>query len=491
MDPIRPVLLALGLTLAGLPALAQTLVAPPPPQAVPRPAIPGTPLPGQPAHAVRVQVPAGTRVNSANTASAATEIARLALNKTTELVLASPVRDIVVGNPDVVDALVRTPTQVLLMARGVGQSDVTFFDQSGAAMRRVSVDVHIDADGLKAVLSQVLPDEAKIRVSGVGDSIYLAGTASSDVSVSHARALARRFVKDDAHVVNLLRVSNEHQVLLQVKVAEMQKTVLKELGVGLTAGIGGGGNIATNGVVGLTQSAAQLFGSVSVTGIGSLVSNFSALERQGLVRTLVEPNLTAVSGETANLLAGGEFPIPVAEDLGKISIEFKQFGVLLNFTPVVLDPGRISLKLASEVSAIDRTLQIRLASTEIPGLTVRRASSTVEMPSGGSIMIAGLLQNDITSTLSGLPGLMDIPVLGALFKSTSFQRKETELVVIVSAYVVQPLEKPGLALPTDGFAPSSDLDRILLNRLQDNYIARGPRPAPPAELQGPVGYIVQ
>lgn len=425
----------------------------------------------------------------------AAEMTRLSLNKTVDVTLASPVRDIVVGNPDVVDALVRSPTQVILAARGIGQSDVTFFDQSGAVMRRLAVDVHVDADGLRAVLSQVLPDEGRIRVSGVGDSIYLAGTVKTDVSVAQAQSLARRFVKDDANVVNLLRVSAEQQVLLQVKVAEMQKTVLKELGVGLSGNILESGekaaSIATNATIGLTQGASQLFGTVTVTGISSLVASFSALERQGLIRTLVEPNLTAVSGETANLLAGGEFPIPVAEDLGRISIEFKQFGVLLNFTPVVLDPGRISLKLNSEVSAIDRTLQVRLSSTEIPGLTVRRASSTVEMPSGGSIMIAGLLQNDITSSLSGLPGLMDVPVLGALFKSTSFQRKETELVVVVSAYVVRPLEQPGLALPTDGFAPSSDLDRVLLNRLQETYLSARSRVPPPAELRGPVGYIVQ
>ena len=391
-----------------LSASAEAAGEPPPPLPAPRGAVAAEILPA-PAAPGRV----------ASLGRVATETIRLAVNKTAEVVLTAPVRDVVVGNPDVVDALVRSPTQVILAARGIGQSEVTFFDPSGTVLRRLAVDVHVDADGLKAVLSQVLPDEGRIRVSGVGDSIYLAGTVKSDVSVSQARALARRFVKDDANVVNLLRVSAEQQVLLQVKVAEMQKTVLKELGVGLSGTVSGiagaSANIATSGTIGLTQSASQLFGTVTVTGINSLVGALSSLERQGLIRTLVEPNLTAVSGETANLLAGGEFPIPVAEDLGKISIEFKQFGVLLNFTPIVLDPGRISLKLNSEVSAIDRTLQVRLSNTEIPGLSVRRASSTVEMPSGGSIMIAGLLQNDITSSLSGLPGLMDIPVLGALF----------------------------------------------------------------------------
>ena len=458
---------------------------PPLPLAAPRTPVDATPLP----------VITPPKTISATIIRTPTEVLRLSLNKTTSIGLPGPLRDIVVGNPDVVDALVRGPNQVMLVARGVGQSDLTFFDKDGGVMRRIAVDVHVDAEGLKTVLGEVLPEETKIRVSGVGDSVYLAGTVSNDIAVTQARALARRFVKDDGNVVNLLRVSSEQQVILQVKVAEMQKTVLKELGIGLNGSILRSGStvvdLATNATNGLTQGASQLFGTVSVSGIGSLMGGMAALERQGLIRTLVEPNLTAVSGETANLLAGGEFPIPAAEELGRISIVFKQFGVLLNFTPVVLDPGRISLKLNTEVSAIDRSLTVRLSNTEIPGLTVRRASSTVEMASGGSIMIAGLLQNDIASDLSGLPGLMDVPILGALFKSSSFQRHESELVVMVSAYVVQPVEKPGLALPTDGFAPSSDLDRLLFNRLQETYLVRSPAPPVPAELRGPVGFIVR
>ena len=476
-------LLALGLAYADAAAAAPP--EPPLPLTAPLAAVTATPLP--------LLTPPKTI--TATITRTPIEMVRLSLNKTVGVSLPEPLRDIVVGNPDVVDALVRAPNQVMLVARGIGQSDVTFFDRAGGVMRRIAVDVHVDADGLKTVLAEVLPDEPKIRVSGVGDSVYLAGTVKTDIAVTQARALARRFVKDDSNVVNLLRVSSEQQVLLQVKVAEMQKTVLKELGVGLTGSIlkvgNGSVDLATNATVGLTQSASQMFGTATVSGIGSLAGSLSALERQGLIRTLVEPNLTAVSGETANLLAGGEFPIPAAEELGRISIVFKQFGVLLNFTPIVLDPGRISLKLNTEVSAIDRSLTVRLSNTEIPGLTVRRASSTVEMASGGSIMIAGLLQNDIASDLSGLPGLMDVPILGALFKSSSFQRHESELVVMVSAYVVQPTEKPGLALPTDGFAPSSDLDRVLLNRLQENYVVRTPDTPVPAELRGPVGYIVR
>ncbi|CDK98824.1 Type II and III secretion system protein [Magnetospirillum gryphiswaldense MSR-1 v2] len=423
------------------------------------------------------------------------ETQRMALHKTREIILTQPMRDVVVGNPDVVDVMVKTPTQAFLVGRGIGQSDVTFFSSSGAVLHRVSVDVHLDADGLQTVLEQLMPEERHVRVAGIGDALYLSGSVGSDAAAMQIRTLARRYVKDDAGIVNLLKVSSESQVLLQVKVAEMQKTVLKELGVGLSGkafGIDGvAGTLATTATTGLTQSTA-LFGSLTVSGLGSLVSTLSGLERQGLIRTLVEPNLTAVSGETANLLAGGEFPIPVSENNGQVTIEFKQFGVLLNFTPVVMDPGRISLKLQTEVSAIDKiTAPVKLNNFEIPGLTVRRASSTVEMSSGGSIMIAGLLQNDITATLSGMPGAMDIPILGTLFRSNSFQRKETELVVIVSAFVVQPLEKPQMALPSDGFAPSSDMDRILLGRLQERYVKNVPPPAVPPKLQGPHGFMVR
>ncbi|MBC7908512.1 MAG: type II and III secretion system protein family protein [Rhodospirillaceae bacterium] len=479
---VRTRLLALFLVMAG-PALAQS----------------AAPEPPLPLAAPRVKVISMSMTNPAMTAKAAQitgEPARFALNKTHEIILPGPVRDVVVGSADVVDVVVRTPTQVYLVGKGVGQTDVTFFDMAGKVMRRVAVDVHLDADALREVLSEVMPEEKNVRVSGVGDSLYLSGTVRNDGTAGQIRALARRFVKDEVNVVNLLKISAEQQVLMQVKVAEMQKSVLKELGVELRGEVGSTGNVRAifnpNSAVGLTQTP---FGSLTVSGIGALVGQFNALETQGLVRTLVEPNMTAVSGETANLLAGGEFPIPVAAQNGQITIEFKQFGVLLNFTPVVLDPGRISLKLQSEVSAVssEHVVRVNLANREIiiPGLTVRRASSTVEMASGGSIMIAGLLQNDITSNLSGLPGIMDIPILGTLFKSSSFQRKETELVVIVSAFVVQPLEKPRLSMPTDGFAPSSDWDRILLNRLQENYTtSKAPAPVP-VQLQGPIGYIVQ
>ncbi|MBI5165409.1 MAG: pilus assembly protein N-terminal domain-containing protein [Magnetospirillum sp.] len=444
--------------------------------------------------------PTSISVRGALADQAVGEPIRIAVNKSAEIPLPAAVADIIVGNATVADVIVRSPSLVQVVGHSAGQTNIFFVDHQGQTIRRLEVDVALDGEALRDMLRQVLPDEPGIQVAAVGESVVLSGSVRTDGASKAAHALARRQVKEDGNVVNMLRVTNQQQVLLQVKVAEMQKSVLKELGVSTSLtqarspNFWGGPTLqsmTTTGTVGLTQASGQ-FGSFLVTGIDSLMSTFVVLERQGLIRTLVEPNLTAVSGETATMLAGGEYPIPVSESTtGGITIEFKPFGVGLGFTPIVLDAGRISLKLNTEVSAIDDSLVVTLSSTSVKGLKVRRAASTVEMSSGGSIMIAGLLQNDITSSLNGMPGLMDVPVLGALFKSSSFQRKESELVVIVSAYVVRPLDKPELAMPTDGLAPSSDINRIFFNRLQETYTRSRDLPPVPVQLQGPVGYIVQ
>ena len=420
----------------------------------------------------------------------AAESMRVALNKTLEVALPAEIKDVMVGNPEIADVVVRSRSQVHVVGRGIGQTSITLLDRSGAVMRRFHVDVHVDQASLTEALRAVLPDETKLQVSAVGDSVYLSGAVRSDGAAASARAIARRFVAADANVVNLIKVANDQQVLLHVKVAEVQKTVLKELGVGLNA-TRSYGSLVTSPVTGFIDKT-NLFGIATYTGVNWLTANLAVLENQGLIKTLVEPNLTAVSGETANMVAGGEIPIPVADSNGQISVEFKPFGVLLAFTPVVIDAGRLSLKMSTEVSSLDTANRVAVSqNVSVPAFKVRRAASTVELPSGGSIMIAGLMQNDVTTNIAGMPGLMDIPVLGALFRSTAFQRNETELVVILSAYVVQPVEQPTLALPTDGFAPASDLDRYLLGKLQDSY-ARASTAAPlPGEMQGPFGYIVE
>jgi pilus assembly protein CpaC len=428
---------------------------------------------------------------------------KVSVNKTADIELPVQVNDVVVGNSDIADVMVRSPTQIYVVGRAVGQTNVYLVDRGGKIVRRLDVEVSLDAVAIQTALQQVLPDEHNVHVEAVNDSLYLSGSVKTDQAANEVKALARRYVSQDANLVNLLKISNDQQVLLKVKVAEIQRSVLKELGVGVSTSavklFGNGANTtltgSTSSTVGLIDAASSaLYGSATIRGIGSLVSNLNLLENQGLIRTLVEPNLTAVSGETATMLAGGELPIPVSQVNGAITVDFKPYGVLLGFTPTVLDPGRLSLKMTTEVSAIDNNNRSAISSTiSVPAFKVRRAGSTVELPSGGSIMIAGLLQNDITSDVAGLPGAMDLPVLGALFRSNAFQRNETELVVILSAYVVQPVDTPdAMSTPSDGFAPTSDLNRFLFGRLQETYTTRGKdAPVTPEQLKGPIGYIVQ
>jgi len=438
---------------------------------------------------------------SGKTKPAPTDTVHAVADQSVEIDLTEDVKDAIVGNSDIADVMVQSRRKIFIVGRAAGQTSLTLLNADGNAFRHLQVEVAIDATAVKEVLRRILPDEPGLGIEAAHDSLYLTGTVKSDAAASLAKTIARHFVASDANLVTLLRVANDQQVLLHVKVAEVQRTVLKELGLGLNATkaiplIGSvslnGGTSATTGLI--NASASALFGSATVTGIGSLAINLNLLENQGLIRTLVEPNLTAVSGETATMLAGGELPIPVSQVNGAISVEYKPYGVLLGFTPTVLDPGRLSLKLSTEVSSIDTANATAISATiSVPAFKVRRASSTVELSSGGSIMIAGLLQNDITSDVAGLPGLMDLPVLGRLFRSDSFQRNETELVVILSAYIVQAADhQESLSAPTDGFAPSSDIKRFLLGRLQDTYTTKSKEaPSSPPQLQGPYGYIVQ
>jgi len=426
----------------------------------------------------------------------ADEVVPLTINKTLELRLPSAVRDVIVGSPKIADVVVRSPTQLFLVGKSIGDTNVFLLDVDGKIIERFEITVHPDTESVQASLSSLLPGEA-IEVTGAGDSIVLSGSVSSDGVVNRAAALARRFVDEDAKVINMLRIANEQQVMLRVRVAEVNKSAIKNLGIDWNlndVAIGGGsidlGSQTTSvgqDVVGTVAGAATGLGP-----IGSLDATLSVLEQQNLSKTLAEPNLVTVSGEASNILVGGEFPIPVAQQDNTISIDFKQFGVALSFLPVVLDSGRISLKVGTEVSSIDDTASIVIGGLTLHGLKVRRATSVVELPSGGSIMLGGLLQNDVISGLNGLPGLMNIPVLGQLFRSEAFQHNETELVITVTALLVKPVQPKLLALPTDGFAPASDLDMYFLGHLQNIYVKQ---PVPTGHnapaLQGPIGYIIQ
>ncbi len=414
-------------------------------------------------------------------------VVKVPVNKSRPLDLPRNAVEIVVGNPDIADVLVRAPNQVFLMGKAVGDTNVFFIDANGRLVRRVEVAVHQDVETLRTVLAQLLPDEY-VEVSAFGDTITLNGTVASDQIAQQARAIARRFVQADAQVISLLRVAGEQQVLLRVRLAEVSRQVLKELDAQTSFGPFDEGGATIGPIIGGGAGVSNALGSVSFSHTLPMSIDISALETEGLAKTLAEPTLTAVSGEEARVFSGQDIPVVTATISGGVyvpTVEYRPVGVSLTFIPVVVGPGRISLKMTTEVGSVtNQDVQGN------PIFSTRRAATAVELPSGGSMMIAGVLTHDMISGMEGVPGIMDIPVLGALFRSSSFDRRESELVVTVEAFIVQPTSPKQLALPSDGFAPASDLDRYLLGRLHEVY----EKPALPVRgdvLQGPVGYIVQ
>jgi len=421
----------------------------------------------------------------------------LPLNKTRPIELDRAVRDVIIGNPEIADVVVRAPGQVYLIGRSVGETNVFLVDSKGGLVRKLEVVVNPDGSAVEAAIRQLLPKE-RINVKGIGNSVVLSGVASSDGAAAQAQQIARRFVPADDNIINMITIGSEQQVLIKVKVAEIQKSVLKELGASNILEPQNLGPLTIDLATAATGLSASAFAGVLGISSSDTDTTFQLLETHGLLRTLAEPNLLAISGEPASMLAGGEYPVLAVSDdgdVGTVSVEYKPFGVSLAFLPVVIAPGRIWLKVSTEVSALSAQNSVVVPfgddSFQILGLATRRANSTIELPSGGGIMIAGLLQNDIESSTNGVPGLMDLPILGTLFRSTSFQRNETELVILVNVMLAKPVDPDLLATPTDGFAPSHDLDRYFLGNLQSLYVKRPPEGSQPSEgPKGPIGYII-
>lgn len=450
----------------------------------------GTPAAASPPK--RIQIPVEPLPEAAAPAGAAQF--EIALNKTRAVELDRAVRDVIIGNPDIADIVVRAPGEVYLIGRSLGVTNVFLVDANGSLIRKLEVVVQPDGESVQAALRAVLPKEP-LQARGLGDSIILSGIASTDAAAAQAQQIARRFVPNDANIVNMITIGNEQQVLIKVKVAEIQKTALKQLGSTFDLVSQNLGPFALD-----FASTAGIASAIGVLGFDgdNVDTTFDLLETQGMLRTLAEPNLLAISGEPASMLAGGEYPVVAVSDdgsQGTVSVEYKPFGVSLAFLPVVMGPGRIWLKVSTEVSALSAQNAVIVPFGDdtftILGLQTRRANSTIELPSGGGIMIAGLLQDDIENTVNGVPGLMDLPILGALFRSTEFQRNETELVIIVTVMLAKPADPDLLAAPTDGFAPAHDLDRYFIGNLQNIYVKRPPAGSQPTEgPKGPIGYII-
>lgn len=460
---------------------------------------------------------AGARViNIATKGGTVTQRIVLSLNKAVIVQLDANARDVLVSSPEIVDAVVRTPRRVFLLALKVGQTNAFFFDGAGHQLASIDIRVEKDVSDLSAMIASNMPG-SNIKVSAVNDHVVLSGSVASAQDSARAQDLAGRFAGDPTKVVNMLSVPTSEQVMLRVRVAEMRRNIAKQFGIDLaSAAVVAGVPLAAssapqfalvgkalNDLVGASAGQVCANGDNPLTtpncplGPNNLQGTLKALESIGLVHLLAEPNLTAVSGETAKFLAGGEFPVPVSRDRdGNVTIEFKPFGVGLSFTPVVLSAGRISLQVSTEVSELTNTGAFTLQGSTatngltIPALSVRRTQTTVELPSGGSFAIAGLMQHNSRQVIQALPGVKDMPILGALFRSRDYQNDETELVVIISAYLVHPTTEVSLSAPTDGFITPTDPETILLGRLNSVYNKPAGDAAKP-NPSGSVGFIVQ
>ena len=480
---------------------------------------------------------------SANAGSPAHQSITLGMGKSAVVELDTEAHDVLVSSPDIVDAVVRNPKRIFLLGLKTGQTNAFFFDESGHQILSLDVRVEKDVTDLSAMMKANLPNSA-IKVSAMNDTVVLSGSVASAQEAARAQDLAASFAGDPKKVVNMLGVASGEQVMLKVRIAEMDRNIAKQFGINATGALNTAGvpislstsnpysllghalSDASGGQIG--SACAGAFNPTGTTSLSNSVTNgvptitstsnsatsclspnnaqgvLNALEQVGLVHLLAEPNLTAVSGETAKFLAGGEFPVPVAKDnQGNVTIDFKTFGVGLSFTPVVLSPNRISLQISTEDSELTTTgaftLQggtsqvngqtVTTAGLTIPALSVRRAETTVELPSGGSFAIAGLMQHVTKQVIDGFPGLKDMPVLGALFRSRDFENDETELVVLVSAYLATPTTETAYAAPTDGFVAPSDPETVLLGRLNSVY-KKNDKPLTP-EAAAPVGFVVR
>lgn len=464
-----------------------------------------------------------------------TRAVQLGRNKSMLIELPRDLRDVIVSNPEIMDAVVQTSNRVYLIGKKNGQANAFFFDVNGEQVLTLEVLVEHDTAALDALIRRLLPGSS-VKTEILNETVILTGSVRSPLDSNRAADLASRFIvgpnsaSDDRHklkVINMLSVDGEEQVMLRVTVAEVQRSLLKQFGINIGAVINSGNfvtKVLTENALPLTaarglgtmpvpgipttgtgnpplalynsgpSSATNPFGNSGVHGFWSSGPNvvggaIRALERDGMVKTLAEPNLTAVSGETAKFLAGGEFPIPVVDSQGALSVVFKEFGVGLAFTPVVLSEGRISLKIETEVSELTNQGAVTLDRISIPALKKRQAKSTVELPSGGSLALAGLISDELRQNIDGMPGLKDVPVLGTLFRSRDFIKEETELVVIVTPYTVRPVARQQLARPDDGLAPATDMKANFLGHLNRIY-GRG-APMPDGGLKGDYGFIVE
>ena len=483
----------------------------------------------------------------------ASESLLLPLSKAAVINLPVDAADVLVTNPDVVQAVIRTPRRAYLLGMSVGQTNAFFFDADGQLILDLDLRVERDLGPLQESLDRFLPN-ARVTAEAMNDHIVLSGSVPSAADAATALSIAQRWVEDPSRILSMLSIEGREQVMLKVRIVEMQRSIVRQLGINLNGttnfgeftpavrtqryqtinGIdvpmidsngnpvldvvsdGSYASSTTNstqngfGVAGRALGGLVLGGSLNnlVDGVlqSSVGATLNALERVGLVRTLAEPNLTAITGESANFLAGGEFPVPTGRDRdGNVIVEYKSFGVGLGFTPVVLSEGRISMRISTEVSELSSEGSLSLTQTittdgngnqvivpgmTIPALSVNRTETTVELPSGGSLVLAGLIREETRQNLDQVPGIGNVPILGSLFRSRDFLNQQTELVVLVTPYLVDPTNPGGLATPADGFQPANELDALLFGRLNRVYSVPGADTGGQG-WSGPVGFLFE
>ncbi|WP_454618952.1 type II and III secretion system protein family protein [Bradyrhizobium cenepequi] len=423
----------------------------------------------------------GTQITASTPAK--TRFLALGVGKSVIVDLPRDVKDVLVADPKIANAVVRSAQRAYIIGAAVGQTNVVFFDADGQQVASYDIAVKRDLNGVRAALKQTLPG---IQIEGVGDGVILTGSVSSPVEAQQAGDLAARLVGGADKVVNSITVRGRDQVMLKVNVSEVRRDIVKQMGVDLSANMNYGTAIVNfNNSNPFTAFGRPLVpdngGAVSAVakGIPTVTATLRAMESAGVARTLAEPNLTAISGESATFIAGGEFPIPAGYSCDPVThvcttqIQYKKFGISLNFTPVVLTEGRISLRVMTEVSELssDNAITLNQAGTSltVPSITTRRAETTLEIPSGGSMAMAGLIQQKTKQAINGMPGVDQLPILGALFRSQDFVNNETELMVLVTPYVVRAVAQKELSRPDDGFAPAADSQSTLLARINRIY----------------------
>ena len=413
------------------------------------------------------------------------------------------VAEVFVADENIADVHASSPSQIYIFGKAAGNTTVYATDRSGRVVYSANVRVGQNLGSVSQMLQVAMP-EADITATPMNGMVLLTGTVAQPSDAAEAERLVKAFVGASVEVVSRLRTATPQQVYLQVRIAEVSRTLARDIGVNLASfdQSGGfqfgvaqgrgfftqhtpGGPLAVGGTT-VSQGSSLITAATTGTTLGAagrllgvdLLSSLDLGEQTGQVVTLAEPTLVALSGETATFLAGGEFPIPIPQSLGTVTIEYKQYGVGLAFSPTVLENGRISIRVRPEVSELSATGSVRFNGFEIPSLTTRRAETTVELGSGQSFVIGGLMRNSNSNSINRTPGLGNIPILGALFRSTRYRREETELMIVVTPYLVRPVSANQVVLPTDGYRNPDEASRLIVGTM--NASRNEPRPMPTA-----------